>query len=63
MNVVCSVPLRGSIRPAVTCHIAVSQVIIDTQWGAFGDNGTVDFFKTEFDRAVDAHSHHTGSFT
>ncbi len=44
----------------VTFHF---QVVIDTEWGAFGDNGSLDFIKTEFDKIVDLHSNHVGSFT
>ncbi|XP_005098485.2 hexokinase type 2 [Aplysia californica] len=32
------------------------QVIINTEWGAFGDNGCLDFMRTEFDREVDTFS-------
>ena len=39
------------------------QVVIDIEWGAFGDNGSLDFCKTEFDKEVDKHSNHIGSFT
>lgn len=38
-------------------------VIIDTEWGAFGDNGTLDFVKTDFDREVDNGSLLKRSFT
>nr|CAD7196937.1 unnamed protein product [Timema douglasi] len=38
------------------------QVIIDIEWGAFGDNGTLDFIKTDFDRTVDKNSLITNSF-
>lgn len=41
----------------------VSQVIIDIEWGAFGDNGVLDFIKTDFDRQVDANSLLVNSFT
>ncbi|GAB6030616.1 hypothetical protein CHUAL_007478 [Chamberlinius hualienensis] len=41
----------------------VSQVIIDCEWGAFGDNGVLDFIKTDFDRQVDANSLLVNSFT
>lgn len=39
------------------------QVIIDIEWGAFGDNGVLDFIKTDYDRAVDDNSLITKSFT
>ncbi|ELU09300.1 hypothetical protein CAPTEDRAFT_151872 [Capitella teleta] len=38
------------------------QVVIDIEWGAFGDNGSLDFIKTKYDAAVDAHSNHVGSY-
>ncbi|XP_067951124.1 hexokinase-4-like isoform X2 [Watersipora subatra] len=40
-----------------------SQEIIDIEWGAFGDNGVLDFFKTEYDFEIDRQSNHKGSFT
>lgn len=39
------------------------QVLIDTEMGAFGDNGVLDFFKTPYDFEVDNHSNHVHSFT
>ncbi|XP_021920962.1 hexokinase-1-like [Zootermopsis nevadensis] len=39
------------------------QVIIDIEWGAFGDNGVLDFIKTDYDRKVDDNSLITNSFT
>lgn len=39
------------------------KVIIDIEWGAFGDDGALDFVRTEFDREVDAGSLLVGSFT
>lgn len=38
-------------------------VIIDVEWGAFGDNGVLDFIKTKFDRTVDEGSLLKKSFT
>ncbi len=38
-------------------------VVIDTEMGAFGDNGCIDFIKTDFDRRVDAESIKPGSFS
>jgi len=32
------------------------QVIINTEWGAFGDNGCLDFMRTEYDRELDTFS-------
>lgn len=39
------------------------EVIIDIEWGAFGDNGVIDFLKTDFDREVDNKSLLVNSFT
>ncbi|RWS20239.1 hexokinase-2-like isoform X3, partial [Leptotrombidium deliense] len=40
-----------------------SQVLVDMECGAFGDNGCIDFMKTEFDRQIDGASLFKGSFT
>ncbi|XP_035219033.1 hexokinase-1-like [Stegodyphus dumicola] len=37
-----------------------NQVIINTEWGAFGDNGCLDFLRTEFDHQVDENSLNKG---
>ena len=29
------------------------QVIINTEWGAFGDNGCIDFIRTKVDKDID----------
>ncbi|XP_075535605.1 hexokinase-4-like [Dermacentor variabilis] len=42
---------------------ALSEVIVNVEWGAFGDNGVLDFIKTELDRVVDDQSLFPGSFT
>jgi len=38
-------------------------VIVDPEWGAFGDNGSIDFIKTEWDRILDENSLLPASFT
>jgi hexokinase len=40
-----------------------TEVVIDTEMGAFGDNGCIDFVKTEFDRKVDEESLLPNSFS
>lgn len=35
-------------------------VLINTEWGAFGDNGALDFIRTEYDREIDEHSINPG---
>ncbi|KAH9489942.1 Hexokinase-1 [Bulinus truncatus] len=37
-----------------------NQVIINTEWGAFGDNGCLDFMRTEYDRELDTFSINPG---
>ncbi|XP_035221455.1 hexokinase-1-like [Stegodyphus dumicola] len=37
-----------------------NQVIINTEWGAFGDNGCLDFLRTEIDRQIDENSINKG---
>lgn len=39
------------------------EIIIDIEWGAFGDNGVLDFIKTDYDRQVDNNSLLARSFT
>ena len=41
----------------------ILKVVIDVEWGAFGDNGVLDFIKTDFDKEVDKNSLLVGSFT
>ena len=36
------------------------QVIINTEWGAFGDKGEIDFLRTDYDVAVDTGSLYPG---
>lgn len=35
-------------------------MLINTEWGAFGDDGCLDFITTDFDRQVDKHSINAG---
>nr|ATA67116.1 hexokinase 1 [Antheraea pernyi] len=44
-------------------HELVEDVCIDIEWGAFGDNGCLDFLRTEFDDEVDSKSLLVNSFT
>lgn len=36
------------------------ELLINTEWGAFGDDGALDFVRTEFDREVDNNSINRG---
>lgn len=58
----CYMELAKNVKHWETrCH--GDHVIIDVEWGAFGDNGVLDFIKTKFDRAVDEGSLLKNSFT
>lgn len=39
------------------------KVIVNVEWGAAGDGGSLDFYRTDLDRQVDKESNHPGSFT
>lgn len=39
------------------------EVLINTEWGAFGDNGALDFIRTEYDREIDEFSINKGRQT
>uniref|UniRef100_A0A914WV58 Phosphotransferase n=1 Tax=Plectus sambesii TaxID=2011161 RepID=A0A914WV58_9BILA len=36
------------------------KMIIDTEWGGFGDKGEGEYLKTQYDRIIDARSEHPG---
>jgi len=36
------------------------QVIVNTVWGAFGDNGVIDFLRTKWDKEIDSNSLNSG---
>ena len=42
-------------------EIEPDQVIINTEWGAFGDNQCLDFLRTSWDHMVDSISLNTGN--
>lgn len=46
-------PLESSIG-------SPAQMIIDTEWGGFGDRGEADYILTPYDKIVDARSVHPG---
>lgn len=35
-------------------------MIVDTEWGGFGDRGEADYIFTQYDKIVDARSDHPG---
>lgn len=44
-------------------HSGVKQVIVDIEWGAFGDKGSLNFIRTEFDDELDQLSLLPGAYT
>lgn len=51
-NVECAIP--GNYTPEKP------YMLINTEWGAFGESGTLDFVLTEFDRSIDENSINPG---
>lgn len=49
----------GQSAAALSAH----HVVIDIEWGAFGDNGLLDFIRTPYDKQVDENSLLTSTFT
>ncbi|CAG9531305.1 unnamed protein product [Cercopithifilaria johnstoni] len=43
-----------------TTDYEYSEMIIDTEWGGFGDNSEADYILTQYDKIVDSHSEHPG---
>lgn len=39
------------------------QILVNVEWGAFGDNGCLDFCRNEYEKEVDLHSNHPHSYT
>ena len=37
-----------------------SQMVVNTEWGAFGDNGELEFIRTEYDHEIDRNSINKG---
>lgn len=59
----CYMESADRVRHWETQRHGERHVIIDVEWGAFGDNGVLDFIKTKFDRSVDEGSLLRNSFT
>ena len=57
---------NGLLRGWIFCFTitewfaCIFQVLINTEWGAFGDNGCLDFIRTEYDRELDTYSINPG---
>jgi hexokinase len=39
---------------------AQPEMLVNTEWGAFGDDGSTDFIRTEYDREIDEFSINKG---
>lgn len=39
------------------------KILVNCEWGAFGDNGCLDFCRNEFEKEVDQYSNFPGSYT
>ncbi|KAH9644977.1 hypothetical protein HF086_003307 [Spodoptera exigua] len=59
----CYMERASRVQHWEAAHERVQDVCVDIEWGAFGDNGCLDFIKTDFDREVDAASLLATSFT
>ncbi|CAH0599235.1 unnamed protein product [Chrysodeixis includens] len=59
----CYMERASRVQHWEAAHERVQDVCVDVEWGAFGDNGCLDFFRTEFDKEVDANSLLATSFT
>lgn len=59
----CYVERADRVQHWETGRHGEEHVIINIEWGAFGDNGSLDFLKTEFDRSLDSRSLLATSFT
>jgi len=43
--------------------VCTVQVVINTEWGAFSDNGALDSIRTQVDRDIDSESLNPGQHT
>ncbi|KAK2575816.1 hypothetical protein KPH14_007198 [Odynerus spinipes] len=58
----CYVEKTKNVECAISGNYSTDKpyMLINTEWGAFGEQGTLDFVLTEFDRAIDANSINPG---
>lgn len=59
----CYMERAARVQHWEAAHERVHDVCVDVEWGAFGDNGCLDFIRTQVDREVDACSLLAASFT
>uniref|UniRef100_A0A1B0D4S8 Phosphotransferase n=1 Tax=Phlebotomus papatasi TaxID=29031 RepID=A0A1B0D4S8_PHLPP len=48
----CFMEAASRVQHWETTHADIQNVAVDIEWGAFGDNGRIDFIKTPFDSQV-----------
>ena len=53
---------QKKLSTVVTDDDGPRHMIINTEWGGFGDKGQLDFIRTKWDEAVDAGSLNPGQF-
>ncbi|XP_075987026.1 hexokinase-1-like [Anticarsia gemmatalis] len=59
----CYMERASRVQHWEAAHERVRDVCVDVEWGAFGDNGCLNFLRTEIDNEVDARSLLATSFT
>lgn len=42
-------------------NMGSGEVLINTEWGAFGDDGALDYIRTEYDEEIDRNSINVGT--
>ncbi|KAH8870714.1 Hexokinase [Schistosoma japonicum] len=52
--------IEDSSKVEMVDNIFEPEVIVNTEWGAFGENGELDCWRTQFDKAMDIESLHPG---
>ncbi|PAA49552.1 hypothetical protein BOX15_Mlig017393g3 [Macrostomum lignano] len=64
MERICNIPKWQSLTGHSPSEFQEYEyVIVNTEWGAFGDNGVIKFLKTEFDFQLDNESLYAGTYT
>jgi len=48
--------LFAQVNGVCVCVLNNVQMVVNTEWGAFGDNGEIEFVRNEFDRQLDEQS-------
>lgn len=56
----CYVEKTENCELADSTASAKGEMLINTEWGAFGDDGVTDFIRTDYDREIDEFSVNRG---